>query len=120
MTNKSWLNLGPAVLLALGIIVATAVAVWTAESLWLVLIGPLLLAFAIVAADALGSRLRGQSFAPSWGALMLAATFLAACLILALADPAGVAPMIPILGSGCAGYWVAVGAASRSKACRWL
>lgn len=120
MTSKTWLNRGPALLLALGIIVATALAVWAADSLWLVLVGPLLLALAIVGADALGSHLRGQSLAPSLGALMLATTLLAACLILALADPAGVAPMIPILGGGCAGYVVAVDASSRRKACRWL
>lgn len=120
MTSKNWLNRGPAVLLALGILVATAVAVWAADSVWLVLTGPLLLALAIVGADALDSGLRGQSFVPSVGALVLGMAFLMACLTLALADPAGVAPMIPILGGTCAGAVITTGYASRRKACRWL
>ena len=120
MTRKPWIHLVPAVLLAVGIIVSAAIAKQMSDTGWLVLAAPLLLGLTIVGADALGSRLRGEQFVPSWIGLVMAASFLAACLIVALVDPTRVALLIPVLGGACAGSMVAVRPASRHMACRRL
>lgn len=120
MTRKDWIHLVPAVLLAVGILVSTAVAVRTSDSGWLILAAPLLMALTIVGADALASRLRGESFVPSWISLLLGAAFLVACLIVAVGDSTQVVAMIPILGGGCAGGMYALGATGRRTACRRL
>lgn len=115
MTRKDWINLVPAVLLAIGIIVCTAVAARISDSGWLVLAAPLLMALTIVGADALGSRLRGESFVPSWSSLLLGAAFLVGCLIVAVGDSTQVVAMIPILGGGSAVGMYAMG---RRTACQ--
>lgn len=120
MTRKPWIHLVPAVLLALGVILATAVSVWAADSQWLVLTGPLVLALALLGADALTSRLRGEPFVPSWLGLVMGAVFLGASLIVALADPTRVALLIPVLGAGCAGTMFALNAEVQRTACRKL
>lgn len=120
MTRKDWINLVPAILLAIGIIVWTAVAARLSDSGWLVVAAPLLLALTIVGADALASRLRGEPFVPSWIGLAMGASFLAACLIVALVDPTRVALLIPVLGGACAGTMVALHPTSRRMACRRL
>jgi hypothetical protein len=98
MTRKHWLDLGPSLLVAGGIIVSTLVAVLTAESGWLVLAGPLLLALSVVGADVLASRLRGESSGPSRAALIMGGACLLSCLIVALRDPSLVKTLIPVLG----------------------
>jgi hypothetical protein len=98
MARKYWLDLGPSLLVGVGIVVATFVAALAAESGWLVLAGPLLLALAVVGADVLGSRLRGKSLRPSWTALLLGGSFLWAGLIVALRDPILVKTLIPVVG----------------------
>lgn len=120
MTRKPWIHLVPAILLALGVIVATAVAVWTADSQWLVMTAPLVLALALLGADALSSRLRGEPFVPSWLGLVMGVVFLGATLIVALVDPSRVALLIPVLGGACAGTMFTLDAQVRRTACRRL
>lgn len=114
MTRKYWIELGPAGVLGFGIIVSTMVAVWEADSSWLIGFGPLLMAFSIVGADVLGSRLRGESPRPSSGALLVAAAFLVACGIAAFRGPTLIAMLIPILGGGSSTVILSKG---RSRSC---
>jgi hypothetical protein len=103
MTRRHWVDLGPSLVVAAGIIVATRVAVLAAEAGWLVMAGPLLLALAVVGADVLYSRLQGKSSGPSRAALLLGGTFLLAGVIVALRDPSLVSTLIPVTGSAA---WV--------------
>jgi hypothetical protein len=105
MTRKHWLDLGPSLLVAAGILLSTLLAGLAARSGWLVLAGPLLLALAVVSADLLSARLRGKSARPSPAALLLAGSFLLACAIVALRDPGLVKTLPPILGGAA---WVAL------------
>jgi peptidoglycan/LPS O-acetylase OafA/YrhL len=98
MTGKFWLSLTPSLFLAIGIVLASLVAVRTAGSGWFLLAGPLVLSLAIVSADMLASRLSGKSAAPSPAALILAAAFLLAGFI-TFRDPAVVKTIIPIMGA---------------------
>jgi hypothetical protein len=113
MTRKYWLSLTPSLLIAVGILASSYVAVHTAKSEWLVLAAPLLLSFAILVADVWDSRLRGKVSTPSPAALLLAGAFFLACLSVTLSDPGLVKTLIPILG---AASWVAL---PRSKNQRW-
>ena len=103
MTRKYWFELGPSLLVGVGIVVSTLVAVMATNFGWLVLAGPLLLALAVVSADVLASRLRGETSGPSAAALILSTAFLLAGLIVAIRDPGLVQALIPIIG---AGSWV--------------
>jgi|HubBroStandDraft_4_1064222.scaffolds.fasta_scaffold1012944_2 hypothetical protein len=98
MTGKSWLGLGPSLLVAVGIIVATFVAVRAAGYGSWVVAGPLLLALAILGADMLASHQRGTSAGPSWPALFLAGACMLAGLIITLREPSRVAEAIPLIG----------------------
>jgi hypothetical protein len=98
MARKYWLDLGPSLLVGVGIVVATFVAALAADSGWFVLAGPLFLALAVVGADMLSSRLRGKSSRPSWTALLLGGSFLWAGLIVAFRDPSLVKTLIPVVG----------------------
>lgn len=98
MTRRYWLDLGPSLLVGAGIVAAMFVAALAAESGWLVLAGPLLLALTVVGADVLGSRLRERSSRPSWTALFIGGSFLLAGLIVALRDPSLVKTLIPVIG----------------------
>lgn len=103
MTRKAWLELGPSLLVAAGVLLSTFVAVRTAESRAWVLTAPVLLALALVGADILTARLRGEASGPSPAALLLAGAVVFASAILALRDPALVKMFLPITG---AGMWV--------------
>jgi hypothetical protein len=105
MTRRYWLSLTPSLLIAVGIILSTYIAVHTAKSEWLVLAAPLLLSSAILGADVWASHLRGKPSGPSHAALFLAGAFLLACVSVALANPGMVKTLIPILG---AGSWVSL------------
>ncbi len=65
MDRRPWLELAPSLLLASGIVLSALVAVRTASPGWMVLAGPLVLALAVVGADLLTSRLRGEALACS-------------------------------------------------------
>jgi hypothetical protein len=116
MTRKFWRDLSASLLVAVGILVSTFVAAREAGSGWLVLTGPLLLALAIVGADVLNARLRGESSSPSWAALFMGGSCLLAGLIVARRDPALVKTFMPIVGM--AAYVSVLRPASGRKACK--
>jgi len=105
MTRKYWRDLTPSILVAVGIVASTFVAARAAGFGWLVLAGPLLLALAVVGADVLNARLRGESPSPSWAALIMGGSCLLAGLIVTLRDPALVKTIMPIIGMAA---WVTV------------
>lgn len=117
MTRKYYLELAPSLLLAVGIVVSTFIAVMAAESGWLVLAGPLGLALTVVSADMLDSRLRGESAGPSGVALIFGITFLLAGVIVALRDPSLVKMLIPVIGS-TAGVTILLRSKGGRKPCR--
>lgn len=94
--------LGPALLVASGILVTSALAAMARESEWPVFAAAAIMALVILGADMLSSRLRGKAIRPSFAGLLLAAAFLTACGLIALTKPAQLALMIPILGAGVA------------------
>lgn len=100
MSRKYWIELGPSLLVGVAIILSTLLGVLAAESRWLVLTAPMLLALTLVGADALNSRLRGESSGSPWPALLLGGAFLVAGLIVALRDPGLVKTLIPVMGAG--------------------
>lgn len=116
MTRKDWLDLGPSLLVGTGIVVSTLITVLAAESGWLVLAGPLLLALAVVSADVLGSRRGGESSGPSWAALLMAGALLLASWIVFLRDPGLVETLLPILG--VASWVTLLRSEGRRKTCR--
>lgn len=101
MTRKFWLNLGPALLVALGILVGTLAAKFTAGLGWWVMTGPALLGASVVCADLFQSRLRNKPLTPSPAALMIAGAFLVAGVILALNNPEAMPLIIPVIGAAC-------------------
>jgi hypothetical protein len=98
MARKYWLELGPSLLVAAGILAATLVAVLAAQSRWGVSGGLMLLALAVVSADVMDSRLRGTAPGPSWAARILVGSFLTAGLMVDLHDPGLVSTLIPTIG----------------------
>ena len=102
MKRTYWIGPGPSLLLAAGIIASTVVAKVASESSWLVLAGPLVMAFALVGASVLGVRLGWASRATIRIALVLGASLVLAGVIVALRDPARLAAIMPILGGGAA------------------
>ncbi len=119
MTRKYWLNLGPSLLVGLGIIVGTLVAKVAAGFGWWVMAGPVLLAAAVVCADLVEARLKGKRSAPSYGALMIAGSFLAAGFIVTLRDPSLVKLLIPVIGPAA---WITILLRFdiEHKACKWI
>jgi hypothetical protein len=116
MTRIFWRDLSSSLLVAIGILVSTFVAARAAGSGWLVLAGPLLLALAVVGADVLNARLRGESSGPSWAALLMGGSCLLAGLIVTLRDPSLVKTLMPIIGMAA---WVTVlRPENGSKACK--
>lgn len=118
MTRKYWPAVGPSLLVGIGIIVSTLVAVLTAESGWWVLAGPLLLAGTFVSADILDSRLKGVPSGPSWAAVLLGSTFLLAGSMVAWRDPDLVETLIVVIGPSA---WITILLRSEGerKACKW-
>ena len=98
MRKKSWLNLTPSLLLASAMVLSTLVAARSANSLWLLLLAPAILSIAVLAADALHSRIRGQSSRPSPAALILGVSFFLAGALVTFRDPALVKTFMPLLG----------------------
>jgi hypothetical protein len=117
MTRKSRLDLGPSLLLAVGMVGSTFIAGRAAHAGWWVLAGPLLLALSAVGADVLSSRLRGRSSGPSAAALILGSALFLAGWIVALRDPGLVKALIPDLGVAA---WIVVLLPSKGerKPCR--
>jgi hypothetical protein len=84
-------TLVPHVLMAIGIMASTLVAVVTSHSPWLVLGSPVLMTLAMVAATLVSHRLHGDSQGTLRLALSLGAVLVLATGILAFADPTFVA-----------------------------
>ncbi len=106
MKRAYWIGLVPSLLLAVGVVASTAVAVLAAESGWFVLAGPLVMALAVVGASILGYQLYGDSRDTFRGALILGAALLLAGAIVTLRDPSLVAMLMPVLGGGAAAFVV--------------
>jgi len=119
MMRKNWLNLIPSLVVGVGIILSTFIAMLTADSGWLVLVGPLVLALAFVGADMLDSRQRGESLRPSPGALIVGSAVLLTGLIVTLRDPNLVRTLFPVIGPA---IWVTLllRPEGRRKVCRYI
>lgn len=98
MQKRTWLNYTPSLLVALGIIAASYLAVRAGFG-WQTLVAPLALAAAVIAADLLESRLCGRHPQPTPGALILAASFLLACMTIGIGDPQAIKDLMPTLGA---------------------
>jgi len=116
---RNKLHLVPSILAALGIILASAIAVRTSDSKWLVMAGPLLLAVILLGADILAFRTQGKKRGPSIPTVVFSMAFLAACAIVSFGNPAQVPMMIPILGAGGA-FIIPMRSQNRYKACQGL
>jgi transcriptional regulator with XRE-family HTH domain len=88
----------PSMLLAAGFIVGTLAGVMVAPRFWW--LGPLLLALATLAARKLQNVSLARGNVGMNRALLIAAAFMLASGMVAWADPAAVAQMLPVLGSG--------------------
>jgi CHASE2 domain-containing sensor protein len=93
--NRTLSNLGPALFLAAAILAASALVKAAPHATWAAVASPALLVLALLGTD----LVRRRSFRPSTVALVLAASFVAACGLLASGGLDQLAPMIPILGS---------------------
>jgi len=93
---------GPILLLALGIIASTVVAWLLPHSAWLALVGPAIMAAALVGASALFPRPHGVRRTAIRQAVILGVALLVAGVIVIRKDPALLAPLLPILGGGAA------------------
>ena len=96
MTRQSMASIGPALLVAGGIIVSTAMA--ASGSRGLIATGVILFALLILAADMSAGRLKGESMAPTFSAILMSTAFLLACGLVAMKNSESVAMLIPILG----------------------
>jgi hypothetical protein len=96
--NARFQVLLPALVLAAGILAATSISFFTTESRWLALVGPLALAGTVVAARAIGRGARKAQ--PEWlsTTVISAVSLFVAGAIVAVADPAGVPLILPVLG----------------------
>lgn len=90
----------PAVALAVGILVATAIAAFTQASFGSAIAASLVLACAIVLASRLAQTTGAPATSESRVAAYAAGAVVLAAGIVALVDPASVAMMLPILGGG--------------------
>ena len=116
MSRRYRIEIVPSLVLAIGVLTSTLWVVLAAGSGWLIAAGTLLFALSLVGTDMLSSRLRGESSAPSPIAILSAVAFLVACGIVAIRDPALVAMLIPVLGSG-SGITLLVRSKGRSSLC---
>ncbi|HEY1991494.1 MAG TPA: hypothetical protein VGH71_03465 [Gammaproteobacteria bacterium] len=89
----------PALALAAAALLATWVAVHAGDSPWTVLLAPLLLALAVLAADFWQARQQGLPLRPSPGVLMLAASLVVAGLIVGVGNPRQEQEMMPVLAA---------------------
>jgi hypothetical protein len=96
--NRTLSNLGPALFMALLILVASALTKAAPHAPWAAIAGPVLLALGLVGID----LVRRRRWLPSPSALLVAAAILVACGILASGDRQYLAAMVPILGTSAA------------------
>jgi hypothetical protein len=115
--NRTLSNLGPALFLAVVILVATALAVAAPHASWIAFAGPLLLVLALVGTDLVRRRGSGRRFLPSTSVLLVAAAILVSCGLVAAHDLDRLAAMMPILGS-CAAVPVILRQEGARTSCR--
>ena len=99
MARTHGLELGPSLLVGVGIIASTCAASLAEASGWLVLAGPLLLAFVLVGAVLLGSRAAGRLPDMFAAAVLVGVSFVLASLILIVRGGSHVTEFIPIMGA---------------------
>lgn len=99
--NLRLLHLAPALLMAVGILFASALAAAAPHAVWTAVVCPLLLVTALLGADLIHRRRSGGEAPLSPSVMLLAVALLVACGMVGFRNPGGVAEMIPILG-GCA------------------
>ena len=99
MSRNRLMDLVPSIILALGMLASSGVAVITSASGWLVMAGPLVMALAMAGAGLVDYRLSGAYPGTLRVALILGAAILLAGAIVAGRDPGRVATLLPILGS---------------------
>ncbi len=87
-------SLVPPLLLAAGILAATAVSLRSSESFAWALAGPF-----VMAATVVGFRRRAHSRRQRFATVLVSSAIFIAGAIVAVADPAGVPLMMPILGA---------------------
>lgn len=101
MTRQSMASTGLALVTAGGIIVSTALA--ASGSRGMIAAGVILFALLILAVDMSAGRLKGESIAPTFSAILMSAVFLLSCGIVAMKNSESVAMLIPIVGGGVVG-----------------
>ena len=111
MTRRIARDLAPSLLLACGIVAAQS-----AQSTWSALAGALLLAFSLLAADALAARMHGASPLPSPAAVVLSVACVFAGCIAMLREAGHADSLMPVFGLGA---WVVLfmPGGSRRNAC---
>jgi len=109
-------TLYPALLLAAGVLLSSTLAVQRSE--WLLLAAPVCLALCVLVADALDAYLRDGQARPSPGAMILAASFLVAGLIVAVGEPSQLKPLMPVLAASAA--VTVLNSRGRRKSCPFL
>jgi len=97
--NRTLSNLGPALVMAVATVVATVLVAAAPHAPWTAVAGPLLLVLALLVTDVVQRRRSGRPSPPSASALLLAASILVACGILASSDLGRLAETMPILGT---------------------
>lgn len=117
LMNRTLSNLGPVLVMAVAILVATALVAVAPRAPWTAVAGPLLLVLALLATDRVQRRRSGGPSLPSASSLLLAAVLLVACGIVASGDPGRLAAMMPILGT-CAALPVILASEGARASCR--
>jgi hypothetical protein len=115
--NRTLSNLGPILFLAVVMLVATALVVAAPRAPWTAVAGPLLLAFAPVGTDLVQRRRAGRRLLPSPSVLLLGATILFGCWIVASSGLDRLAAMMPIFGS-CAALPAILSLQGAHRSCR--
>ena len=91
-------NLVPVLVVAGAMLAASALVTLVPRSSWAAMTAPVLLVLALIVGDLILGR-RGGRRLPSAAAVIIAASILVACGIVASDDPDRLAAMIPIFGS---------------------
>jgi peptidoglycan/LPS O-acetylase OafA/YrhL len=92
-------DLFPALGLAAAVLAASLLAVSVGDSRWTMLLAPLLMALALLAADLWQARRQGRPLRLSTGTLMLAVALVLACYIVGMDDPKQVQSLLPVLAA---------------------
>ena len=100
MTESRIPGTGPILLLAVGVIASTIVAWLLSHSSWLALLGPAIMALALIGTSAMIPQPHVVRRKAIRRAIILGASLLLASAIVVTKDPALLALIMPILGGG--------------------